>query len=1317
MIRLMSTKIFRNAILAAAIVLAGRPARADVAIEDFEDVADWSGLDAERLTIHAGLGAGRWHGHERTPTIKKVFSPALDLSRERMLFVWVWSAKANNAAITVVLDSEDRADAEGRDYYRTEFVVDWRGWKLLELRLEDFERARQPVGWQRINYISFHASGWGNTPQADTELLFDDLAFSTGAIAELQVEQGWQGAEFVYTYSVTLEDRLGRARRLGLTLEVGPGLPFRAAVANAVVSLAARGRQIAVATITVPASEITEAKRLVLQAALLVVQEDGVMRDAQSLAAAVPLAQREHPRVLLTRADFARIGAWADAHDWARAARDGVVAAAQGWPASFLKKYGLSQWALPPEGGQWVGWYVCPVHHVNLQYAPPLTHRCPVDGATYSGWPYDQVAYARMHTDLAQAARDQGLAWQLVGDRPSAEGAAQILLAYADAYALLPLHDKDGGAAKSGARVKAQTLDEAAWLVEVAWAYDLIADAGVLTASQRLHVEQHLLRAAAAVVARYPHGISNWQSWHNAAIGAAAFAMEDPVGIARAFRSASDGFDFQLRKSISADGVWYEGSWGYHFYALDALINLAEMGARAGLDPYGGPLGAKLRGMFEAPPGLALPDGTLPAFNDSRSLSLWSTARYYSEVGYQRYRDPSLTAFMRPSGRGRDALLWGAEEVPATPPLVTPSRVLPAAGFAVLRAGAGAEASCLALDFGPHGGSHGHLDKLGHVFYAKGGILGVDPGTQAYSVPSHKTWDRVTLAHNTVVVDEQSQVEATGALQRFVAAPALSMVTANAGPAYATASLTRTLVLSPEYVVDGYRVVATDGQAHQLDWIHHAPGTLSSPVALEAYGELPVAQGYQHLRDPRGALAAGAWQVSFDQSPEGKPYGSVWVNDKEVVASFALAREPAAEGRGSGRLAYDFSAAAGYVLYSMPTLEPIAERPTGVRLRVFGDGSGNRLGLRLYDATDERFLRDVGPIDWTGWKTLDLAAVETWRHHSGNADGVFDLPATRVAVELTAQAAGGRQGALYLDDLRLSYADAGDVSVADFEGEARGLRLSMLGQEGTTLVVGEAPGPDPLVALPFAMARRRAQETTFLSLLEPYGQAPVLTEFSSIESSATASDQALAVAVRGPSFDDRLLALGAGQGGSERSFGAAACDGVLCQLRRGPEGVQRVVLAEGRWLRDGARLLVRCSEALTALQLDWQATGTRLELLGEGPAGAELRVWGPQLARIVIGGAERPFTRDGDYVLLRLGPSEATAGRDAGTGERDAGPSLVADGGGQGDGALGPPAEPGGCGCSQAKGGDLAQACTLLASALGALLLRRRRRGRGRGPA
>ena len=108
--------------------------------------------------------------------------------------------------------------------------------------------------------------------------------------------------------------------------------------------------------------------------------------------------------MLLDADDFARIATWTDAHDWAREARAGIRQAADEWSMVFEETYHLEGWELPPEGGQWSLWYICPDDGVPLRYEGPDRHVCPVDGRVYDGWPYDQVIYARMHDDLADAA-------------------------------------------------------------------------------------------------------------------------------------------------------------------------------------------------------------------------------------------------------------------------------------------------------------------------------------------------------------------------------------------------------------------------------------------------------------------------------------------------------------------------------------------------------------------------------------------------------------------------------------------------------------------------------------------------------------------------------------------------------------------------------------------------------------------------------------------------------------------------------------------------------------------------------------------------
>ena len=151
----------------------------------------------------------------------------------------------------------------------------------------------------------------------------------------------------------------------------------------------------------------------------------------------------------------------------------------------------------------------------------------------------------------------------------------------------------------------------------------------VFTPEQRAAIENDLLREAVKTVQRNDAGLSNWQSWHNAGIGAAGFTLGDEELI-RAAIDGKSGFRFQMRESITPDGFWYEGAWGYHFYALDALLRLAAMADRNGYGLFGE---MPLRRMFESPLSVLLPSGVLPAFNDSKEVNLFSYDTLYELPG------------------------------------------------------------------------------------------------------------------------------------------------------------------------------------------------------------------------------------------------------------------------------------------------------------------------------------------------------------------------------------------------------------------------------------------------------------------------------------------------------------------------------------------------------------------------------------------------------------------------------------------------------------------------------------------------------------
>lgn len=592
----------------------------------------------------------------------------------------------------------------------------------------------------------------------------------------------------------------------------------------------------------------------------------------------------DEPGLLFNRADFARLNDRAKTEPWVAALRAELVRRAEDWPAAHVREYGLEKWAPPAEGGGWGAHYICPDDGAGLTFEP-AHNRCPRCGKDYHGWPYDYVIYTRRHGANALAVRDLGLAYRITGHAAFAAKARAILAAYAAIYPAMPIRshrDWPEVGSRSGGRVTSQTLNESDWVADLAFGYDLIR--ATMSPAERATIERDLLRSGSEVVARRERSLGNWTVRHNAAHLAVGLVLKDQALVDLALDSEF-GFRDELRRGITAEGPWHEGSWGYHFYTMEPLFLMAEMTARAGLAV---PEIGHLKKMLDAPLACMLPDGTLPNFNDSGFTSLRAYARYY-DIGYRLFGDRRYLRIVREAERGLEAMLWGATEVGEGVVPELKSNVLPQAGFATLRA-PGSDHT-VAVKFGAHGGGHGHFDKLSFVSFAHGRAQAVDPGTQSYAYKTHHTWDKVTVSHNTVVLDETTQAESTGRLLEWHAGEIASAVRLDAGPVYKNARLERLLVHTAGYTVDVFDIVTTDGAAHRIDWIYHNAGTVSSPLALTAYAAFPAVNGYQYLADPRAAATATAWDATFAQPGSGVRLHLLGEPDTTVVLGHGLGQD------------------------------------------------------------------------------------------------------------------------------------------------------------------------------------------------------------------------------------------------------------------------------------------------------------------------------------------------------------------------------------------------------------------------------------------
>jgi Heparinase II/III-like protein/Alginate lyase len=531
---------------------------------------------------------------------------------------------------------------------------------------------------------------------------------------------------------------------------------------------------------------------------------------------------------------------------------------------------------VPAEPGGYYHDYFCPEHGRQLSFSPasPTEHRCVEDGTILRGARYDAAWRWFVNNRLSEAAQQLALLWRLEGKEQHLRRVSEILNDYARHYAAYQTFDREG---RNPGIATYTTLDESVWILPLGWAFDMVRENLSSTESDAI-AEKLLVPAAEHLVRRHYQAIHNFACWHNAAVGTLGLILDRTDLIDFAIRGEF-GFEAQLRDGLLNDGLWFEGSFSYHFYTLSAFLALAKAARyRSGenLDRQ-----TALRAMLRAPIECAYPDGSLPATNDCWYFTSLAgevchgvpPAASFYEVGYAWYGDPLFAHilnlnYQQHARDNLDALLYGTE---ALPPVQSSPRLsvnLPQSGYAILRpsneAEGPGEGQYLFLKYGPHGGVHGHPDKLNLLLYACGQRLSPDLGTTGYGFDLCETWHRQTICHNTVTIDGCSQPPATGELKAFRSGGPIEMADARVAwnsESYEGVVMRRALLARSHYFLDVFWVEC--GKVRQIDWTYHNPGTHLTSLAASMRPLVQMGGSCRDGYDPISELQSSKTEADF----------------------------------------------------------------------------------------------------------------------------------------------------------------------------------------------------------------------------------------------------------------------------------------------------------------------------------------------------------------------------------------------------------------------------------------------------------------------
>ncbi|MFA9432632.1 heparinase II/III family protein [Egicoccus sp. AB-alg2] len=524
----------------------------------------------------------------------------------------------------------------------------------------------------------------------------------------------------------------------------------------------------------------------------------------------------------------------------------------------------------PPRRGGWWHAYVCPVHHTEL-LAPdvddPREHVCP-HGCRLAGEPFDSAALVYRYQ--AEARRLRVLA------RDAAAGDADAgVSARALAVRLLGLHagagtgDWNADAAPWMLRGKLfhQALTEAIWATNVGHGLWTLRDADLVDADLATGIARFAADVAVNVIeardvlvhdrADFPN---NYTAWLNAA-GAVASHLAGGDAARGPWLLGEHGQYAHVLAATGADGWEWEGATYYHVFVLRAYL-LSMRGIEVAAVPAA--VRDRLARMLAVLPAVAAPDGRLPALHDSPYRRDVSDQEVLEVVAIGRQLasvdglDPLASAARTSLGERDDRLDtrltgWLHGEPADLPALAGggPCDLFEEVGYTVLR---GRDGSWRALlDHGPHGGSHGHLDKLA-LYVESAAAWQPDAGITPYASGMRDHYGS-TLAHPTFRVDGRDQQQCTGRLERFDVRGDAVTVVASADDAYPGVRASRTLHLHGGWLLDVVELASAEVKgtdAHELT-LQFRPAV---PVTLRA-----TEDGFAiRWHDPAGDLAT--WHVT-----------------------------------------------------------------------------------------------------------------------------------------------------------------------------------------------------------------------------------------------------------------------------------------------------------------------------------------------------------------------------------------------------------------------------------------------------------------------
>jgi oligo-alginate lyase len=398
-----------------------------------------------------------------------------------------------------------------------------------------------------------------------------------------------------------------------------------------------------------------------------------------------------------------------------------------------------------------------------------------------AGGGYTHERHKQNYNEMYQA----GILFQITGDEKYAQFIKAMLDEYAVLYPKLGKHPE--GKKQTPGRMFWQSLNETVWLLHTIQAYDNIYN--WLSKSERENYEQNIFNPMVDFFmndCKHEFNlIHNHGTWIVAAVGMTGYVLDNDDYVKKSLYgsdlSGESGFLAQLDKLFSPDGYYTEGGY-YVRYALWPFFIFAEAihNNQTDLEIYEYRDQILKKALYSALQ-VTYTNGAFIPINDALKEKTWLTREliFASNFVYAHYeQDKQLLSLVKLhdevslTGPGLLAAR-DLQEIEAPPHFEWKSVEFTdgpngdMGGVGILRFGSPDDQETHLMKYGSHGLSHGHFDKLSFLFYDQAREIIQDYGAARFLnvvqkfggryLPENDSYAKQTVAHNTVVVNMQSQ--------------------------------------------------------------------------------------------------------------------------------------------------------------------------------------------------------------------------------------------------------------------------------------------------------------------------------------------------------------------------------------------------------------------------------------------------------------------------------------------------------------------------------------------------------------------------------